>query len=235
MALTDGDRRSVEGWSGMGGCRFGVERRKWELPFLAEPSELASMRKAIRRRLELWGLSSVAPAAQLCVTELASNVIKHVGTGTPSCLEVSMSGSYVRIEVSDPDGRRLPTLVRSDDLSEQGRGVALVDGVAARWGVILRGDSKVTWCEIATDLQSPDSHIGSGQVAKAEALLGLCGLGERAKATRPRATTAREAAETATGLIADLLLWLAAHGFDADEALDRAQLLFEAESDPGFV
>ncbi|MFJ4851950.1 hypothetical protein [Streptomyces sp. NPDC088730] len=33
----------------------------------------------------------------------------------------------------------------------------------------------------------------------------------------------------ATGLIADLLHWLRAHGFDVDEALDRAQLHFEAE------
>lgn len=219
----------------MGECRFGVERKKWELPFLAEPSELVGMRRAIGRRLELWGLSSVAHAAQLCVTELVGNVIKHVGTGTPGCLEVSMNGSYVRIGVSDPDGQRLPTLVRAAGLGEEGRGVALVDGVAARWGVILRGDSKITWCEIATGLQSPDSHIGSEQVAKAEALLGLCDLVARTKTSSPKATTAREAADTATALIADLLLWLTAHGFDADEALDRAQLLFEEESEAGLA
>ncbi|MFE6761969.1 ATP-binding protein [Streptomyces sp. NPDC057689] len=218
---------------GMGGCRFGIERKKWELPFLAAPGELAGVRRAVRRHLELWGLSSVTDATQVCVTELASNVIKHVGTGTPSCLTVSVNGSYLRLEVSDTDGQRLPTLVRAGDLDEQGRGVALVDGVAARWGVIVRGDSKTTWCEIATDLQSPDGHVGSEQVAKAEALLGLCGLGERFKSSSPRVASARDAAESAIGLIADLLLWLAAHGFDADEALDRAQALFEADSEAG--
>ncbi|MFJ2832097.1 hypothetical protein ACIPC1_31815 [Streptomyces sp. NPDC087263] len=37
------------------------------------------------------------------------------------------------------------------------------------------------------------------------------------------------AEETAIGVIADLLHWLRAHGRDADEALDRAQMHFEAE------
>lgn len=216
---------------GMTGCRFGVERKRWELPFLAEECELAGLRRVVRLQLGLWGLPSLVHAAQICVTELTSNVIKHVGVGVSACLAVSMNGSHLRIEVSDPDGHRLPTLVRPAGLQEWGRGMALVDGVAARWGVIVRGVSKTTWCELTTDLQSADGHVASEQVAKAEALLGLCGLGERLGRSQPRRLSVKEAAEAATGLIADLLLWLRAHGFDADEALDRAQLLFEVESE----
>ncbi|MFI6896118.1 ATP-binding protein [Streptomyces sp. NPDC050256] len=214
----------------MSGCRFGVERKRWELPFSAEAEELASLRRVVRLHLDLWGLSSMAYAAQVCVTELTSNVIKHVGAGTSACLAVSMSGGCLRIEVSDSDGERLPTLVRAANLDEQGRGMQLVEGVAARWGVIVRGASKTTWCELATGLQSADGHVPDEQVAKAEALLGLCGLVERRESSQ-RPMSVKEAAEAATGLIADLLLWLRAHGCDADEALDRAQFLFEVESE----
>ncbi|MFJ4897171.1 hypothetical protein [Streptomyces sp. NPDC088727] len=36
--------------------------------------------------------------------------------------------------------------------------------------------------------------------------------------------------EAAIGLIADLLHWLCVHGSDVDEALDRVQTRFEAET-----
>lgn len=170
-------------------------------------------------------------AAQVCVTELTSNVIKHVGAGTSACLAVSMNGGCLRIEVSDSDGQQLPTLARAAGLDEGGRGMQLVEGTSSRWGVIVRGVSKTTWCELATGLQSADGHVANEQVAKAEALLGLCGLAERRKSSQARPTSVQEAAEVATDLIADLLLWLRAHGCDADEALDRAQFLFEAESE----
>ncbi|WP_327337039.1 ATP-binding protein [Streptomyces sp. NBC_01324] len=219
----------ASGVIGVDGCRFGVERKRWDLPFLAEAEELVGLRRVMRLHLGLWGLHSVVHAAQICVTELVSNVVKHVGAGTPTCLTVSMNGGHLRIEVSDPDGQTLPTLVNASGLAEGGRGIALVDAVAARWGVILRGDSKVTWCELATGLLAADGHVHGVQVAKAEALLGLCDLGERIGSSRHGLLSVTEGAQVATGLIADLLHWLRAHGFDVDEALDRAQLHFEAE------
>ncbi|MEU1435779.1 ATP-binding protein [Streptomyces sp. NPDC005775] len=185
----------------------------------------------MRLHLEQWGLSSMAHAAQVCVTELTGNVIKHVGAGTSACLAVSMNGGCLRIEVSDPDGQRLPRLVRAADLEERGRGMRLVEGVAVRWGVIVRGVSKTTWCELATGLQSADGHLTDEQVAKAETLLSLCALGDRRESSQLGPMSVKEAAEAATGLIADLLLWLRAHGCDADEALDRAQFLFEVASE----
>jgi anti-sigma regulatory factor (Ser/Thr protein kinase) len=212
-------------------CRFGVVRKDWELPFLAEAEELAGLRRVVRLHLELWGLPGLVYAAQICVTELVGNVVKHVGPGTPSCLAVSMNGDRLRIEVSDPDVQALPTAVAAAGESEAGRGMALVDGVADRWGVILRGHSKVTWCEIATGLRSSKDHVDGPQVAKAEALLGLCGLGVVPTNSRHERLSVAVGREMAIGLIADLLHWLRAHGCDPDEALDRAQMHFEVEMD----
>ncbi|MGW4228762.1 ATP-binding protein [Streptomyces sp. NPDC004980] len=183
----------------------------------------------MRFRLELWGLVEVVHPAQVCLSELVGNVIKHVGAGTPTCLGVSMNGGLLRIEVTDPGGRTLPTLVRATDEMEHGRGMCLVDGIADRWGVVLSGNSKITWCELATGLRSSDDHVDAPQVAKAEALLGLCGIGVRPRPSGPGRLSLAEAEEVAIDLIADLLHWLQAHGLDPDGALDRAQAYVDTE------
>lgn len=213
------------------GCTVGLTRKLWTLPFTAEPAEVAPLRRVMRLHLELWGLHAVVGDAQLCVTELVSNVITHVGVGTPATLAVSMNDTRLRIELHDPDTRALPTLVSAQDESEAGRGMALIDALADRWGVQLRAEKKVTWCELATGLPGSNGHPGGKRVNQVEALLGVYGR-ERAqlpRAARSGALSVAVAEEAAIGIIADLLHWLRAHGRDADEALDRAQTHFEAE------
>ncbi|MFD8712397.1 ATP-binding protein [Streptomyces anulatus] len=211
----------------MDGCRFGVVRKAWEMPFLAEPAELAGLRNAVRHQMGLWGLAGVVPDAQLCASELAANVIKHVGCGAHARLAVSMSGSRLRIEVSDPDVRSVPVLVTGADGEEHGRGLVLVDALADRWGVVLRADSKATWCELTTGLRSSVDHVDGPEVARAEALLGLLGLSVRDKDVHRGPLTVAHAEEAAIDVIADLLHWLRAHGCDPDAALDCARMSFK--------
>lgn len=156
-------------------------------------------------------------------------MIKHVGCGVRARLAVSMRGSRLRIEVSDPDVRSFPVLVTGADGEEHGRGLVLVDALADRWGVVLRADSKATWCELTTGLRSSVDHVDGPQVARAEALLGLLGLSGRDKDVQRGSLTVAHAEEAAIDVIADLLHWLRAHGCDPDGALDRAQAHFEAE------
>ncbi|MFE3737442.1 ATP-binding protein [Streptomyces sp. NPDC059134] len=219
----------MAGVVGVSECRFGVTRKEWGFPFLAEAGELAGLRRVVRLHLNLWGLPELVQDAQLCVTELVTNVINHVGPGTPTTLGVSMNGRRLRLEVGDPDTRALPTLLTAADEEESGRGMALVDAVTDRWGVILRGDTKITWCELATGLRSQNGHIESPQVAKAEALLTLYCCRDTLKPCQDDRLSVAVAESAATDLIADLLHWLRAHGCDPDEALDRAQMHFEAE------
>ncbi|MFC8916230.1 ATP-binding protein [Streptomyces sp. NPDC057116] len=206
-----------------------MSRKPWELPFLADPREVAGVRNVIRTHLRLWGLCEAVEAAQLCASELVANVVTHVGVGTPTTLAVSMSGTYLRIEVHDPDTRALPTLVRADTDAESGRGMALVNAVADRWGVQLRADRKVTWCEIATGLKASDGHSGGVPVARAEAMLTLYGAARTPRTAGSSLVSTAVAEEAVIGVIADLLHWLRAHGCDPDETLDRAQMHFEAE------
>ncbi|MER6181587.1 ATP-binding protein [Streptomyces sp. NPDC001652] len=185
----------------------GVGREPWVHLFTAQPNELAELRRALRIRLILWGLHDHVDVAQLCVSELVTNVIQHVGEGTPVTLRMALSEPYLRLEVEDPDTRTLPTLLAAGAALESGRGVALVDILSDhRWGVFLQGDSKVVWCELAT-ADVPAAHaLSSGSSAL-------------------RAVAAEEAA---IGVMVDVLHWLHAHGYDTDDVLDRAQTHFEA-------
>lgn len=206
-----------------------MSRRPWDLHFLAESEEVAALRRVLRVHLGLWGLDELVDTAQLCVSELVSNVITHVGPGTPTILAVSMKGTRLRIEVHDPDARALPTLVSAGVNSETGRGMSLVAFTSDRWGVEILADRKVTWCEFSTGLTSPNGHVPVPGVTRAEALLGFYSAAERSgEADRSRVGVAL-AEEAVIDVIADLLHWLRAHGRDADEALDRAQMHFEAQ------
>ncbi len=201
-----------------------MTRKPWELPFRAEAAEVAGLRRVVRRHLWAWGLSDMVDAAEICVSELAANVIRHVGEGTPVTLAVEMNGTHLRVALRDPDTRVLPTLVRARPDDEAGRGMALLDAVSDRWGVILGAESKLVWCDLATSLATPDGHVDDRRVAKAEAFLrlysGADGEGGRASVAVME--------EVAIVLITDLLHWLHVHGSDVDEALDRAQACFEA-------
>jgi hypothetical protein len=53
----------------------------------------------------------------------------------------------LRIEVRDPaDG--LPEQREADELAEDGRGLAIVAALSARWGVERHVVGKSVWCEI---------------------------------------------------------------------------------------
>ncbi|MFF4500187.1 ATP-binding protein [Streptomyces sp. NPDC001401] len=202
--------------------------------FIAHPNEVAQLRRMLKLRLILWGLPDHVDAAQICVTELVTNVIRHVGEGTPVTLRVALSEPYLRLEVEDPDTRALPTLLAASTVSESGRGMALVDAMTDhRWGVILRGDSKVVWCELAVDASAACSQTNGPRCTRAEAILDLYGSWSlprgRAMAGGGSLLSMTAAEEAAIGVMADVLHWLHAHGHDPDDVLDRAQTHFEAE------
>jgi anti-sigma regulatory factor (Ser/Thr protein kinase) len=208
----------------------GVKRQPWDLPFLAEPRELAGLRRVLRLHLSLWGLPELIEAAQVCVTEMAANVIAHVGPGTPTTLAVAMKGTSLRIEMHDPDTRVLPVLLDASGEAESGRGMLLVDALAERWGVDLRRDVKAVWCELATGLTTSHGLTENPKVPRANAHLTFYGaannVGSHSSHLKNRAAEA-----TVAALISDLLHWLRAHGCDPDEALDAAQTCFESEDE----
>lgn len=215
-----------------------MTRRPWSVPFVAEPEGVAALRRLTHVTLEEWGLYSISDAAQLCVSELVSNVINHVGIGIPATLGLRMSGTHLRIEVCDPGTGDLPTVVDADMDAESGRGLQLVDSTADRWGVQLCADGKVTWCELTTGLSSPTGHMDDPRLHRVEALVRLYQRDRISWGSSPSLLAVRATTEAAVELMADVLHWLQAHGRDADTALDQAQVRFESlllpEAPPAF-
>ncbi|MFD9456366.1 ATP-binding protein [Streptomyces sp. NPDC059985] len=113
---------------------------------LALPEEVAALRRAVRAHVD-------APCddLQLCLSELVGNVIAHVGEGTPVSLAVTRTpDGRTRVEVGDPDPRVWPVLRQAADTDESGRGLAVLDAVAVRWGVRPGPTGgKTVWAELA--------------------------------------------------------------------------------------
>ena len=104
-------------------------------------------------RLRSWRLppETHGTAAQI-VAELAANAALHGRVpGRDFRLTLSTSGGTLRIEVTDARSDRLPVQAtdREGD-GESGRGLLLVEALAARWGVV-RGPQpcKTVWAELS--------------------------------------------------------------------------------------
>ncbi|OIJ92810.1 ATP-binding protein [Streptomyces colonosanans] len=113
------------------------------LDLLALPKAVRELRCAVREYL-----GGPCADVELCVTELVANVIGHVGEGTLVRVRIALADGRIRVEVTDPDPRALPVLLRAAQDDESGRGLALLDAVAVRWGVEQGAADKTVWCEV---------------------------------------------------------------------------------------
>ncbi|MET9773029.1 ATP-binding protein [Streptomyces sp. NPDC006367] len=124
-----------------------------ELSMLATPKAVPELRHLLRHH---------GYDVRLCASELLTNVVDHVGEGTPVTVRVLDSGTgHMRVEITDPDPRALPLLLGSaGPTDESGRGLALLDAVALRWGVEQGPGHKTVWCEVEEKPSSPLSGSG---------------------------------------------------------------------------
>ncbi|WP_372510428.1 ATP-binding protein [Actinomadura madurae] len=90
-----------------------------------------------------WGLESLTDTAQLLVSELVTNALVH-GAGSLGLRMVR--GRTLLCEVRD-DGADLPHLRHADATDESGRGLQLVNHLAARWGTHRVEGGKIVWFE----------------------------------------------------------------------------------------
>ncbi|MEW1721205.1 ATP-binding protein [Streptomyces sp. NPDC093109] len=101
-----------------------------------------------------WGRPELAWSAALLVSELATNALLHgCLRGRLFLVRVTLRTDVLRIEVSDARGERLPVPRVADDRDCFGRGLAIVAGLADRWGVEPRTVGKTVFAEI--DLKPP--------------------------------------------------------------------------------
>jgi anti-sigma regulatory factor (Ser/Thr protein kinase) len=83
--------------------------------------------------------------AELLVSELATNVVRHAAT--PFSVRAHVTPLTVRVEVTDGT-RPVPVVERPGPEDRTGRGTLLVSQVAESWGTAPLPDGKVVWFEL---------------------------------------------------------------------------------------
>jgi anti-sigma regulatory factor (Ser/Thr protein kinase) len=103
----------------------------------------------VGRACERWALHRLRDVAELVVTELVGNVLRHAGTD----MEVAVARDRRSLHISVRDrGPGLPRLGGRDTgeglLREDGRGLLVISALTYAWGCIPVPDGKVVWATI---------------------------------------------------------------------------------------
>ncbi|MER5311427.1 ATP-binding protein [Streptomyces sp. NPDC002773] len=144
-----------------------LDGRAFALRFTSTPRGARLARRLVAVRLDEWGVpygTGVHETVVLVAAELTANAVRHghvPGRDFHLLLRITAEPRpVVRIEVSDTRAERVPPRPGNlpgpgPELSDGGRGLLLVDGLADRWGWCprLQAPGKTVWAEC--DLTGP--------------------------------------------------------------------------------
>ena len=133
----------------IGGCRG----PGWQV-FDADPR--------LGRQIRYWITSTIrghdcpvdAADAALVVTELFSNAVRHGPPGGRVLVGYCLWQQGARLVVCDGGGPGTPRLVEGGQLAEGGRGLHVVDSLAARWGSFRPAGAQAVWCDFGQPLDA---------------------------------------------------------------------------------
>ncbi|WP_416977488.1 SpoIIE family protein phosphatase [Streptomyces sp. T028] len=116
---------------------------EWRFPL--DAAEVPRARAVVREQLHDWGLAKLAYHAELMVSELVTNAVRH-SHRRPVALRL-VRGETLLCEVDDDD-HDLPTLLSAGPEDETGRGLRVVSTLAREWGTSRTGSGKSVWFEL---------------------------------------------------------------------------------------
>ncbi|MEU1784734.1 SpoIIE family protein phosphatase [Streptomyces sparsogenes] len=117
---------------------------RWRLAL--EPGEVGRARRLVRERLLRWGLPEAVETAQLLVSEVVTNAIRH--SHTHHVVLRLVRTEALLCEVADDD-HELPVLLSAGPDDEAGRGLRVVSALAREWGSTRAAQGKTVWFEQA--------------------------------------------------------------------------------------
>jgi len=112
----------------------------------AEPSSVTLGRRFVGETLAEWGHAEHIGTACLLVSEILTNAVTHARA--PVELRLHRRAREIVTEVSDSDPR-VPLRRLADPTDESGRGLMLVEALAAEWGTRPGAAGKTVWFTIA--------------------------------------------------------------------------------------
>ncbi len=122
--------------------------RRLDLSLPAETAAIVQARRAVDGVDALAEHPQARFALRVLVSELFANGVKYGGTEGRITLELEVFDDRVHVEIGDHGGGFDPRDVSMpDEDATSGRGLALLDSLADRWGVIRSGEHRV-WFEL---------------------------------------------------------------------------------------
>jgi anti-anti-sigma regulatory factor len=103
-------------------------------------------RVAVVEFCEALGVGGDGDAAQLVASELVTNAVVHAGTDIDLTLRLIMPSLHIAVRDGGDGRAKIKGVV--DESSETGRGLLLVDALAARWGSFVPKSGKVVWAVV---------------------------------------------------------------------------------------
>jgi serine phosphatase RsbU (regulator of sigma subunit)/anti-sigma regulatory factor (Ser/Thr protein kinase) len=126
------------------GTRARFESATMRLP--VGPDVVGRARAFTREILGRWDCVDLVDDATLIVSEMVTNAIRH--TDGKSTLKLQRETDRVRITVTDTETRPPAPNMRFEPTATSGRGMHLIDALAAAWGVEPTGSGKSVWAEL---------------------------------------------------------------------------------------
>ncbi len=111
-----------------------------------DPGEVERARNLVGASMRRWGMPEDGGVAALLVSELVHNALRY--GAQPMRMVAKQDGDSLRVEVHDARGGEPPRLRRAAPDSTNGRGMMIVDALAARWGWSEFGGEKQVWFEL---------------------------------------------------------------------------------------
>jgi anti-sigma regulatory factor (Ser/Thr protein kinase) len=115
------------------------------------PSSVSMARRFLRQTLDDWRVDQDASdTAVLCLSELVTNSVVHTNGGC--VVRVVLDGRLLTVAVRDQGAEQAVSPTSADDpLRVHGRGLQLVDALAARWGSELDLEGTTVWFTLELD------------------------------------------------------------------------------------
>ncbi|MFK4106648.1 SpoIIE family protein phosphatase [Streptomyces sp. NPDC019531] len=113
----------------------------WALP--DDPKAASLARRHVREQLAAWDLDDLIPTAELLVSELVGNVVRHARG--PVRLRLLHTTELI-CEVYD-GSQTMPRIRRATETDEGGRGLQLISALSTRWGARFTPTGKCIWTE----------------------------------------------------------------------------------------
>jgi hypothetical protein len=119
----------------------------WDVswPLQRELTSVGRARRLVTAQLSDWAVGDLADSAELLVSELVTNALRH--TRGPLRLNLRLREGRLLCEVEDTESAG-PVRGVADSEAEGGRGTELIDLLAHAWGSTRTATGKTVWFEL---------------------------------------------------------------------------------------